>query len=203
MKKLPEEEAKESTHVAVLMDDIDVKTNNVSAARMIDRMDSKGYQMVSAAVPGWSKPAMSPRSECRSHETGFIDVLFAIYERESWLCWQRSIDLGINSFGWGYDLTFSDLCNASVGVIDTDQAIHYEPPEFACKGGGGGGCTRSYNKGAAMNQMFSWINEVRKRRPDLSIPHPKGYKWGVENRWKRYARCDDKDEEVVSEPNKL
>jgi hypothetical protein len=40
-----------------------------------------------------------------------------VFTAEAWLCWKNQFDLQINSYGWGYDVTFADQCKAKVGVV--------------------------------------------------------------------------------------
>lgn len=141
-----------ATHVAVLIDDIDVSAVNVSS--FLSTIHQAGYDVASASIPGWHYKAMHPRAECKSHRTDFADVLFLVYTRQAWRCWQQQIDLTVNEFGWGYDVTFAEKCNVTVGIIDEAIARH----QVDCANGGD--CTRSYNGAAASRQQMDWFQHA-------------------------------------------
>eukprot|EP01084_Bolivina_argentea_P287236 492826_1 len=139
------------THVAILMDDIDI--SSIDILNFLHIQNQSSFNVASASIADRHYPAMRTRDQCLSHQTNFTDILFTIFDRNAWLCWQKHINLDINHYGWGYDVTFNILCNVSIGIIDDNAtAIHVGGP---CEGGGA--CTRSYNSDAASNQMLSWI----------------------------------------------
>lgn len=210
------------THVAVLMDDIDVFTHRLDAAHMLDRMEQKGYQMASSSFPRGSvhREGLFQRADCQSHETGYVDILFTIFDWKTWKCWQDHIDLEINPYGWGYDVLVGDLCgggggggrqddddhavkthNNKIGVIDQRaMAIHVTHP---CGGASGennkeGGCRKSsYDTNTARRQMEAWIVHVAAKTRGHNLPVPSNtseaydYRASVLERWKQYPRCDD------------
>eukprot|EP01084_Bolivina_argentea_P287235 492825_1 len=131
------------THVAILMDDIDI--SSIDILNFLHIQNQSSFNVASASFPHHHYPAMHTRDQCLSHQTNFTDILFTIFDRNAWLCWQKHINLDINHYGWGYDVTFNILCNVSIGIIDDNAtAIHT-------------GSTRSYRGGVAWKQMLSWI----------------------------------------------
>jgi hypothetical protein len=86
MKRVPIPQNNTATHFAIMMDDVDLKTNNVDTAHMLDWMQDAGYGLNSAAVPGWTWPLMHPRKNCTSHITGYADILFSVFKVDAWLC---------------------------------------------------------------------------------------------------------------------
>lgn len=65
-------------------------------------------------------------------------------------CWQDEIDLSINRYGWGYDVTFEQACNVSVGVVDS-QLAHHPLAE----------ASRSYDSANASTQFQRWMRHKR------------------------------------------
>lgn len=109
-----------SDYVAVLKDDIDVFTHKLDTAYMLNRMEFKGYNMVSSSFQRESglREGLHERPECYSHETGYVDILYTIFDHRTWKCWQDQIDLRKNFLGWGYSTLVGDVCKAKIGVID-------------------------------------------------------------------------------------
>ena len=91
---------------------------------------------------------MQPRVGCVSHETGYTDILFTVFDAQAWRCWQSQIDLDMNPSGWGYDMTLVDMCDVKIGIMDDMVAIHNEPLE------------RTYEETAALDQMWGWVDHV-------------------------------------------
>jgi hypothetical protein len=104
-----------TSHVAVLMDDVDIQ--GIDVVSFLNTMNESGYDLASGSIDNWHYECMHSREVCRSHRTDYVDVLFAVFTAEAWLCWKNQFDLQINSYGWGYDVTFADQCKAKVGVV--------------------------------------------------------------------------------------
>ncbi len=118
-------------------------------------------------------------------------MLFTVFRAEAWRCWQEQIDLEVNQFGWGYDVTFARVCHAAVGVVDTEVVTH------AAQCPAGGDCSRSYDKDKAMAHMWAWLQKSAGLRtqvqaekmlfdvtqltkyPGCSWPKPAGTRWRV------------------------
>ena len=148
------------SHVAILMDDMDVSSMDVPD--FMSTMRLSDYDVASAAIPGWHYPALHPRQACDSHQTDFVDILFAVFTAAAWDCWIRNIDLQANQYGWGYDVTFADNCQMKVGVIDSFEGLHVSNNKSISPCTTGGECTRSYNTSIASEQMHQWIASSRK-----------------------------------------
>jgi hypothetical protein len=146
-------EASTFSHVAVLIDDIDV--TKVDLARFLEVMTESRFGMASASFPQWHYPVLHPRMQCSSHRSDFADILFSVFTLDAWKCWIGMIRASRrNQFGWGFDCVFADKCNLSIGVIDEFEALH------AGKCENGGDCTRSYNESGAMMQLWEYIQEA-------------------------------------------
>mmetsp|Transcript_6351 Transcript_6351/g.16058 ORF Transcript_6351/g.16058 Transcript_6351/m.16058 type:complete len:234 (-) Transcript_6351:180-881(-) len=195
-----------SYYVAVLMDDIDLTTHRVDTGKMIETMESQKYNVVSASFPPGTvhRPSMQHRKQCVSHETSYVDILYTIFDVDTWNCWQSNIDLDINPYGWGYDLTLADVCNVKVGVID-DQALAVHAT-YPCETKPNGGCRKSsYDTKAARAQMWAWIDHVAAVRSEQGYKNhltsrgyveranhtaADNYKTTVTNRWRNFPTCD-------------
>ena len=169
-----------ATHVAILVDDVDVSRVNIS--EFLSTMTEAGYGMASAAVPQWHYPAMHPRYECGSHRTDYADVLFVVFTVSTWQCWLAQINLEINDMGWGYDLTLATKCKVSVGVIDSAIASH----KARCMLGGD--CDRSYDNGIAQNQLWRWIKFATRKKSTTRAKE--FHKYITVERPKQFPRCD-------------
>lgn len=197
MKKVPPLDPSLTSHVAVIMDDIDVFSHHLDTSFMLDRMEKMGYNMASSSFPRGSvhREGLHQRAECTSHETGYVDILYTIYDWKSWKCWQDNIDLEINPYGWGYDVLVGDVCQVRIGVID-DQAVavHVTHP---CEKEGG--CRKSsYDTDAARKQMEAWIAHASKTSNLIGYnqnvegtTEAYDYRGNVLARWRQYPRCDD------------
>lgn len=170
------------THVAVLIDDIDV--SDIDMPDFLRTMTVGNYSMASPSTRRSNHEIpMLQRKECRSHRTDFADILFAVFERDAWKCWQESIDVDINPMGWGFDLTFHKLCNATVGVIDTALFLHLKH--------GRKGAT--YNWGPAFQGMWRWIQHVQNDVTDQKAAD-RFKKYTSQEKVKSFPRCDLKKE---------
>lgn len=166
-----------TTHVAILIDDVDVSSINMTD--FLHTMTRAKYSMASASTR-WSnhKVPMTRREECISHRSDFADILFAVFQLDAWLCWQNQIDLDINTMGWGYDVTFHQLCNASVGVIDTAL--------FSKLRHGRNGAT--YNWNSAAQQAHRWIEYVQNYTDEADAK--KYFHYIAKEKVKLFPRCD-------------
>lgn len=144
-----------STHVILMMDDIDA--SRVQLPTMIHTMQNVGYAVASPSLPGWQTSSLLQRHHCLAHRSDHVDILFAVFTKPAWDCWQNMIHAGMqNHHGWGFDLTFSEYCNIPLGIIDHEMALH-DPEE--CQSGGD--CTeRSYDSEVARAEMDQWIMDA-------------------------------------------
>ena len=187
MKHVPSLES--TTHVAIMMDDIDVATHKLDAIHMIHRMDHIGYGAVSAAVVNWTYSAMHPRTSCTSHRTDYADILFVIFEHSAWKCWQDNLNLTLNKYGWGYDVTLSDICNITIGVIDTAIVLHSPPVvENVSK--------RSYNRDMAVAQQNVWLNHIGQSHPEVKCLGGRYQEVITRTRPFCFRECDADDDSV-------
>lgn len=198
MSKVPSPPTSDTTHVAMLMDDIDIYThssNNIIS--LLNQMSKLNYNVMAAAAPNHRvyNESMHPRKECVSHETGFSDVLFTVYDAQAWACWQSQIDLDMNPSGWGYDLTFSDVCGVKVGVMDDFVLVHDDPFE------------RTYELTSALEEMHNYIDhvaEVYEKKHNKTLPNyellknqprfktkSEVFKRTVPERVRKFQRCDE------------
>jgi hypothetical protein len=140
------------THVAIMMDDMNVQTVDLPA--LLHSMQRAQLDVVSPAIPHWSNPSNFARSHCLAHATGHVDILFTVFTTKMYRCYQNQIDTTINEYGWGYDITLADVCQATVGVIDHELAHHQpscsNPDPAACE-------LRTYDANVAAAQMWEWI----------------------------------------------
>lgn len=170
-----------TTHVAVLMDDVNV--TNIDTASFLATMIQAKYDVASAAIPGWHYDALQPRSECKSHRTDYSDVLFTVFTRQAWSCWKRQINAEQNEHGWGYDVLLAEKCGVNVGIIDSAIALH----KGKCKQGGD--CTRTYNKATASTQLWDWnIHQTGARNEEEARAH---WQHVVKERPNRFPCCDE------------
>jgi len=163
------------THVAILIDDIDV--SKVHFTQFLNLMRISGYGMASASFSQWHYHVMHRRSVCTSHRSDYADILFSVFTIPTWLCW-LSLLTKDNRIGWGYDLVLSGKCNVTVGVIDEFEAFHDGQCEH------GGDCTRSYNETLALSQLWKFIidsttatneDEARTFLVEITANRPKNY----------------------------
>jgi Protein of unknown function (DUF707) len=139
-----------ATHVAILIDDIDA--GNVDLPALLRTMRLANFDVTAPSLPG-RYGVHQKRNDCQAHKTGFIEILFTIFTKEKWTCWQDNLNLEINDHGWGYDITLADICDASLGIIDHETAFHRAPPSD--------GGQSSYDTEKAWGQMFHWIKAVK------------------------------------------
>ena len=91
-----------------MMDDIEV-----SNLHMGSFMKTFRQQHLDVAAPSiantwyWSVMNTAPANwRCLVRKTLFVDMLFTVFTRSAYACWQRQLDLTANPIGWGYDQTF-------------------------------------------------------------------------------------------------
>jgi Protein of unknown function (DUF707) len=181
------------THVAIMMDDMDVA--DLDLARFVALMDFTGFGVASPAFPNDYYEVMRRRCECVYHRTDFVNVMFAVFTRRVWQCWQSLIDPVANSFGWGMDIALAGLCNTTSGVLDVFDTYHR-------------GSSRIYSTEEASKQMVSWIvkhtniqreNEKRYRdcvtihRPKAVFPRCELYWDGTQHSDEAHALAADWD----------
>lgn len=140
------------SHTVLMMDDIDATSVRLPA--MIQTMERAGYSAATPSLPGWQTSSLLQRKHCLAHRSDHIDILFTVFTKAAWDCWQSMIHTGVaNHYGWGFDLTFSEYCGITLGITDHEMARH--DPE-RCESGGD--CEmRSYDSEAARNEMDQWI----------------------------------------------
>ena len=135
------------SHVLLLLDDVKPR-RNFSVSRMIDALRTFDLDMASSAIHkyrSFASPTLQPSPDCAVRQVSFVDPLLLLFKRKAWECWQREINTTINRMGWGYQLTFASRCNASIGVVDTEVAVHANQP-------------RLYSTTSALTQMRQWLD---------------------------------------------
>jgi hypothetical protein len=156
------------THVAVLMDDVDVA--DLDLPRFVALMDFAGFGVATPAFIDEQYAVMRKRCDCVYHRTDFINVLFTVFTRRVWRCWQARIDPVENSYGWGMDMAVAGLCNTTSGILDVFESYH---PRSSREG-------RLYSAEEANKQLASWIvkhtkvqlENVREYRECVSVHRP-------------------------------
>jgi Protein of unknown function (DUF707) len=143
MSRVPALSPTNYTHVAVLLDDVDV-----TGIQLVDFLHLMDWSNFGVASPAFDDPiyeSMHVRYNCFYHQTDFVNIFFAVFTSEVWTCWQdRMIDTARNPLGWGMDATLHRVCDATVGVIDAYVGVHRE--------------TRtSYSQTEARRQMYQFI----------------------------------------------
>ena len=108
------------THVAILIDDIDVR--NVHLTKFLNLMRISGYGMASASFNQWHYPVMHSRRVCSSHRSDFSDILFSVFTIPTWICW-LSLITEDNRIGWGYELVLNGKSNETVVFIELFEPL--------------------------------------------------------------------------------
>lgn len=173
------------THVAIMMDDMDVA--DLDLARFVALMDFTGFGVASPAFPNEYYEVMRRRCECVYHRTDFVNIMFAVFTRRVWQCWQSLIDPTENSYGWGMDIALAGLCNTTSGVLDVFDTYHR-------------GSSRIFSTDEASKQMVTWIvnrtnvqREKEKRYRDcVTIHRPKEVFPRCELYWDGTQHSDEK-----------
>lgn len=132
-----------ASHVAILMDDIDA--SRVNMFHTLDVMEKSDLDGISPSIDDQLYRCMLPRRGCLSHRTDFVNIFFLIMKRPLWDCFMSNIDVEQNSYGWGMDVVLSDLCNASLGVVDIYNLTHR-------------GESSLYNRDEAREQMSHYLH---------------------------------------------
>ena len=128
-------------HVAILIDDINA--SEVDMVDTIDILEKSGFGATSPAADDSLYPSMTGHTNCHSDGTDFVNIFLTVMKALVWKCWQLNIDLELNAYGWGMDLTLSDICNTTLGIIDDYKIVHI-------------GTSTTYKKGLAQSQMETW-----------------------------------------------
>jgi hypothetical protein len=122
MKRLPSPLPESKTHVAVLMEDMDV--SDIDLSGFLSVMDWSKFGIASPVVQSPFHLSMEGRCRCLYHRTDFVSIMFTVFTKEVWQCWHNHIDTVNNPFGWGMDVTVNTLCNTTSGIIDVYEAHH-------------------------------------------------------------------------------
>jgi len=147
-------ERSSSTWVAIMMDD--VSPLNLHVGTFLNTMQRHGIHAMSPAIlPKWHWELMNQRQHCLVRQVTHVDILFVVFTRAAYACWQKQIDVVRNHYGWGYDVAFSTVCNVSVGIADQHLALHTtstsEPSGEIRK-------ERLYSESRALEDMWSWLH---------------------------------------------
>jgi len=132
-----------SDYVALMMDD--VAPQNVDFRSFMRTMQQHRLDLASAAVPDWHWPVMRPHADCLLRRSVYVDMLFAVFTRKAYDCFQRHMNLSINHGGWGYDATFHLLCAMPMGILDQHFVCHTTGEE------------RSYDDRTARDDLWRWL----------------------------------------------
>lgn len=150
---------KPPTHYHIMMDDINATTVDLPA--LISTMEAVNYQVASPSFDRWQTKSLLKREGCLAHRTGHVDILFTVMTPDAWDCWKSHLNVALNQYGWGYDLTFADVCRVTIGVVDHEIAYH-DPRNCPH----GGDCrNRSYDSDIARKQMDQYLVKA-----DVGVP---------------------------------
>lgn len=108
------------THVAVLRHDVSLTEVNVT--KILEKMDTYGFDISSPTIDRWYHQVMQPREGCSAHRTDYVDFDFTVFRRIFFLCLQSHLNPKINKYGKGYGVTLASICQARIGVFD-DQRL--------------------------------------------------------------------------------
>jgi hypothetical protein len=172
-----------ATHVAVLLDDVDA--SDIDLPSFFRTMALVNYSVATAAIPDWHYSSIRPRPECLAHRTGHADVLFTVYTARMWKCWiDKNMNRDVNRYGWGFDVTMADVCDATVGVVDHVVGIHNP----VCPDDQPYCVTRSYSDTTAKMQMIQWIRNSMNLTTEYEVDQY--YKFVVDRRPWSFPYCD-------------
>ena len=110
----------ENLDILLIMDDVVVPKQ----IKLLHRSPEK--DVVSASILNWHHRVMRPlkRFEHAWRKTTYVDMLAVRFSPTIWTCWVKQIDLRMNPFGWGYDISFYKLCKANIYIQDNCTVIH-------------------------------------------------------------------------------
>lgn len=111
--------------VLLMMDDVRPdQTFNLTAFYKLRR--THNVDALSATIPHWHHHIMRPIQHSTRHirYLSYVDMLFVLFSNSAWRCWSKQINTSINHIGWGYDITFANLCKVRLGVSDMFIARH-------------------------------------------------------------------------------
>lgn len=141
-----------SDYVLVMMDD--VAPFNIDLGTMLQAMEQHHIDELSPSIlPSWNWKNMNQGRGALLKRVRMTDTLLAVFKRHGFECWKSLIDSQANRFGWGYDVSFSTRCNASVAVSDQHLALH------ATGVGGSVSKERLYNETETFGQMWRYLRK--------------------------------------------
>ena len=107
--------------------DILLIIDDVVVSEKIKRLyRSPGQDVVSASILNWHYRVMRPMNRFKHtlRKTLYVDMLAVRFSPSIWNCWVKQIDLSINPFGWGYDVSFHKSCKPNMYIQDNCTVIH-------------------------------------------------------------------------------
>lgn len=135
-------------YIGLLMDDVYVENNDMNS--FFKLMDVYDVDVAAAALPNWHWHIMKKRDDCLLRRTRYTDMLFTVFKKSAFVCWQNQINTTLNRMGWGYDLTFKRSCSVNIAILDTHTAIHMS--------GERRGQDRLYDEKYAFEDMWNWLS---------------------------------------------
>ena len=71
-------------------------------------------------------PGLYPNISCgwMGYDVPQVEIFVQVFLPLAWVCFWDVLDTSINSEGWGYDVCFKTVCNASIALLDNWNALH-------------------------------------------------------------------------------
>lgn len=106
--------------VLLVIDDVIVPPNDILS------LYRPNAPVLSASIFNWHHKVMRPSSQRVWKKTSYVDILTVRFSPDAWKCWRKNINLEINTFGWGYDISFQRLCKFDMYIQNNCTVRH--PP---------------------------------------------------------------------------
>lgn len=182
-----------STYVAIMMDDVTPVSLDIQT--FLSSMKRHNLGMLSASIATkWNWKVMNQNESCLLRKVGYSDILFSVFTREAFLCWQNIIDLTINPSGWGYDVAFPKLCKVEIGVSDQHMILH------STGNPGEKNKERSYDDQTAKTMLWRWLrHSLHWKIPD----DESGYRQLTQNNNAPQKECVPRSGLVLADPEYL
>eukprot|EP00747_Dinoflagellata_sp_TGD_P032383 gnl/TRDRNA2_/TRDRNA2_135945_c0_seq1.p1 gnl/TRDRNA2_/TRDRNA2_135945_c0~~gnl/TRDRNA2_/TRDRNA2_135945_c0_seq1.p1 ORF type:complete len:360 (+),score=8.01 gnl/TRDRNA2_/TRDRNA2_135945_c0_seq1:94-1173(+) len=135
MSEVPEIEIANHSHVAILLEDIDITQINVEKLLRIMRyynMSVVSPSLDEPAVKGWRAGvyqyrSMQPHPSKIGRAVKWIDVEFMVFNTGMYRCWQNLISTNMknNPYGLSTDTLLTSVCSAKMALIDCVGPGHH------------------------------------------------------------------------------
>ena len=138
----------EEPYVLLMIDDVLVPSG-FNMTSFLTQMQRSEFDTASTAIVGQTvHDQMRPTKSCSARSVTFVDIMFTVFTHTAWSCWQKSIDISTNRYGWGNDITYPQTCSAAVGILNRHIVSH--PLNHTKQG-------RTYDGKGAKSQMMAWL----------------------------------------------